>query len=79
MSQTQEQMGTQFSLHKISYDPEGFTQWSEAKTEKMSKKFQEILETTLGPVNLHVNEEEYQERFLKWAASWDCKENESNN
>ena len=23
MSQTQEQMGTQFSLHKISYDPKG--------------------------------------------------------
>ena len=72
-------MGTQFSLHKISCDPEGFSTWDNVKLARESKKFKQILANTLGPTAFYIKEDELREKFLKWAASWDCKENESKN
>ena len=48
MSQTQEQMGTQFSLHKISYDPEGYKDWDKNKTDSMARIYMDILIPTKG-------------------------------
>ena len=41
-------MGTQFSLHKISYDPEGYKNWSDDVKKEKKKMFHGILEKIVG-------------------------------
>ena len=41
LSQDKEHMGTQFSLHKISYDPEGYKDWDK---ERMTKEKQDYID-----------------------------------
>ena len=36
-------MGTQFSLHKISYDPEGYKNWDEEKSKENKLHFRGLL------------------------------------
>ena len=61
-------MGTQFSLHKISYDPDWRENWSDEKGEEMMILFGESKRKLLGPTYHWTDEES--PKFQEWAASW---------
>ena len=72
-------MGTQFSLHKISYDPEGYKNWDEETTKEKKDIFRGLIKKLIDDKDSLKTMEELERSYDKWAASWDCKENESEN
>ena len=71
VNQGEGEIGTQFGIHKISYDPEGHKTWHPKKVEEEMDKFYQILKNTMGPATPFLEKEEFAIKFWDWAASWD--------
>ena len=70
---------SQFRLHKISYDPEGYKLWLEEEYINVYiKDYYKHLRATIGEdAGNRLSLNEFNKGMEEWAASWDCNEGEA--